>query len=113
MCLSLNLTEKSTDVAYEVLNNLLGIKIYTHLIPTGLIICRAIVGNKIGFQKGFDLVEDMEKSCRLKDGKIDICKYNEWKKDKEFEVEIDELSAEDKEKVKYQFQEAERRMWNE
>lgn len=104
-CISKYILTDSIDEVCETLNNLLGAKIYTHLIPTGLKISNSIVGYKIGFQKAIALVKDMEKNCKMENGKIDMKKYKNWKKVNEFIIDIDELSEEDKEKIKYQLQE--------
>ena len=110
-CISKNMLVDSIDDVYKMLNDILGIEIYTHLIPCGLNISSSIVGSKIGFQKAIDLVENMEKNCSVEGGKIDMVKYADWKKVNSFEVEIDELSEEDKEKVKYQLQGAEKNLF--
>lgn len=120
-CLSGNMLVGKMDDIYETLNSLLGVEVYTHLIPTGLVICNGIIKNKIGFQVADDLVGDMYKECRNKDIititdgiVIDMNKYKEWKKERgyeNFEIEIDKLSDEDVEKVKYQFGEAEENLF--
>jgi len=66
-CLSGNMLVGKMDDIYETLNSLLGVEVYTHLIPTGLVICNGIIKNKIGFQVADDLVGDMYKECRNKD----------------------------------------------
>ena len=120
-CLSGNMLVGKMDDIYETLNSLLGVEVYTHLIPTGLTICNGIIRDKIGFQMAMDLVSDIYKECKDKnrdtrtDGiVINMNKYKEWKKERgyeNFEIEIGKLSDEDVENVKYRFGEAEENLF--
>jgi len=85
---------------YDILSGIIGIKLHTHEIAPAILICRAVVGNEIGFEVADKLVKRFQDACVV-DGKCNMESYKAWKwhKDKDKIYEIPSLNEEDRKKA--------------